>query len=200
MDDTDSAPLRRAWWRRWNWWKVGFFVLLVLFEGAREIAVLEANAPAEVATLASVVGTDGYVVANGRWNRIDGGSQLAPTSVRIECRKEEARCYEVSYNINGQYAGSPELAMFPATWGIDQVSYENDDAACARYSVRIDQKIEKVFALRERKDNPSMAGFDCSKLERRVEMTLTNGYEPHDDVWKGHFVPILSTLVAVFGQ
>lgn len=200
MDKTNNTQSRSAWWRRWNWWKVAFFVMLVLFEGAREIAVLEANSPAQVATLASVIGSGDYTVAQGRWNRIDGGSALAPTNVRIECRKEEGRCYEVFYNINGQYAGSPDLSIFPAQWGVDQISYENDDAACARYSVRIDGKLEKVFAVRERKDDPSMAGFDCTKLERRVEMTLTNGYEPHDDAAKGHFLPILSTLIAVFGK
>lgn len=194
---------RPAWWRRWNWWTIGFFALLVLFEGAREIIVIEANSPAEVATMATVTSFADRTAAKGRWNRIDDGEALVPSSVLIECRREEARCYEVSYSVNGNYAGSPELSIYPATWTAGQISYENDDPVCVRYSVRIDLKLEKVFAVRERKAKPdaAMAGLmDCSKTEARMEMTLTNGYLPHPDVAKGHFLPMFSLFMLVFGK
>ncbi len=112
-----------------------------------------------------MVSTGDLTVAQGRWNRIDGGSALVAGAVRIDCRRDERRCYEVSYGINGGYVKSPDLSIYPATWGVDQISYENNDPACARYSVRVDQKLEKVFAILERKDKPSMAGFDCAKLD-----------------------------------
>jgi hypothetical protein len=191
-----DQEIQLSWWRRWNWWKVAFFVMLLLFEGAREIAVIQANSPAYPATLATVVSTGDLIVAQGRWNRIDGGSALVPGAVRIECHRDEGRCYEVSYGINGGYVDSPDLSIYPARWGVDQISYENNDPACARYSVRVDQKLEKVFAIRERKDQPSMAGFDCTKLERRMEMTLTDGSEPFADPAKGRFLPMLSLFKA----
>lgn len=198
-----DAIVRPSWWRRWNWWKIGFFVLLVLSEGAREIIVLEAHAPAEVSTMASVMSFADRTIARGRWNRLDDGDALMPSSVLIDCRREEARCYEVSYSVNGNYAGSPDLSIYPARWGDDQISYENADPVCVRYSVRIDLKLEKVLAVRERKakPDPAMAGMmDCSKIEPRMEITLTNGYLPLPNVGKGHFLPMFSLFMLVFGK
>jgi hypothetical protein len=194
---TDDRATQVRFWRRWNWWKIGFFAVLLLFEGAREVAVLEANAPPQIATLATVVSTGDLTVAQGRWNRIDRGAPLVPSAVRIECRRDEGRCYEVTVGINDQYVSSPELAIYPAEWQNGGISYENDGAACAHYSVRIDLKLERVFAVRERKDQPSMAGFDCAKLERRLEITTTDGYEPTADPAKGHFLPFLTLLKLV---
>ena len=62
--------------KRWNWWKYGCIAALVLFEGAREIAVLAASEPAQPSVLKSVANYGGYVTAQGRWWRVELASTL----------------------------------------------------------------------------------------------------------------------------
>jgi hypothetical protein len=67
-----------------------------------------------------------------------------------------------------QYVYTPEIDWFDAQFSGDAVSYENDRPDCARYSVRLDLKMQKVFAVRDRKENLSNA--NCANLEPRIEM------------------------------
>jgi hypothetical protein len=55
------------------------------------------------------------------------------------------------------YVYAPQLDWFDATFAADAVTYENNVPECARYSVRIDLKLSKAFAVRERKTAPSAA-------------------------------------------
>lgn len=127
--------------RRWNGWKIAFFVVLILFELAREVAVLEGAQGAVPNGTAIVFSYEGSATAKGRWSRIDGGGRLMPAVVTIDCRKELGRCVEASTMISDKYVYAPELDWFDATFGDDAISYENDIPNCARYSVRIDLKL-----------------------------------------------------------
>lgn len=84
---------------------------------------------------------------------------------------------------------APTIDRFDASFESDAVTYENDIPDCATYSVRIDFKLNKVMAVRVRKDNPKNP--NCANLEARVETQLGDGYESIDPA-KGHFVPIFS--------
>lgn len=184
--DQPIAPGRR------NWWKIGFFVFLILFEAAREWAVIASSQMAQPNASAHVVSYEGNTVAQGRWKRIDGGSPIVPTTVTIDCRRELGKCVEATTTMSELYVYAPQLDWFDATFTADAVTYENDVPACARYSVRIDLKLSKAFAVRERKSVP--ANPECAKLEPRVEMQMADGYDSGKNPAAGHFVPISAAI------
>jgi hypothetical protein len=184
MDGDDGAFSKTG---KLNGWKVAFFVMLILFEVAREAAVLAGSRGAVPNGTAVVSSYEGSATAKGRWTRLDGGSRLMPAVVTIDCRQDLGRCVEASTIISNEYVYSPEIDWFDARFGDDAITYENDVPNCARYLVRIDLKLKKTFAVRERKDNP--ANPTCAKLEPRVEMQLGEPYEQSADPSNGHFVP-----------
>lgn len=191
----DEGTARPSWWRRRNWWKIGFFVMLVVFEFTREIAVISSDPPAKVATNAYVGSTSGYTRATGRWTRVDGGSQLMPGATLIQCDEQKGQCVETTSTLFNGYVTPPEVTTFDAKFSPEAVNYENDLPECARYSVRIDLKLKKVFALRERVKNPKNP--NCASLERRIEMTLGDGFVRGENPLGDHFVPILRGLVGI---
>src|SRR3546814_13733880 len=91
-----------------NWWKIGFFVMLIMFEAAREWAVAMTYEPPKISSGFYVGRVETLVSATGRWKRTDKGSELVPGAVRITCWQEEGRCYEISYSIMNGYARSEE--------------------------------------------------------------------------------------------
>lgn len=97
--------------------------------------------------------------------------------------------------VSEQYVYAPEIDWFDARFSPDAVSYENDRPDCARYSVRLDLKMQKVFAVRDRKENPSNP--NCANLERRIEMQLGDGFESSRSQLGGHFVPIIGAIAAL---
>lgn len=177
---------------RRNWWKAAFFVVLIAFELTRELAVLAGAEGARPNTHAHLFSYGGYVSAQGSWKRIDGGGALVPGTVTIECQRETGRCLEASVMVSEQYVYAPEIDWFDARFSPDAVSYENDLPDCARYSVRLDLKMQKVFAVRDRKENPSNP--NCANLERRIEMQLGDGFESSRTALDGHFVPIIGAI------
>lgn len=186
---SDLVPTSRR-----NWWKIAFFVMLLLFEGAREAAVLAEAQGAVPNGIAIVSSYGGFTTAKGRWTRIDRGDRLVPAVVTIDCRQDMGQCIEASSMVHDEYVYSPEINWFDARFADDAVTYESDAPDCARYSVRIDLKLKKAFAVRERKDNPKNA--NCATLESRIEMQLGDPYESGTDLGKGHFVPIFSMIRA----
>lgn len=179
-----------------NWWKLAFFVTLILFEIAREWAVAASSATPIPNSMLMVNGSDSYASAQGSWKRADGGSKMVPGTVAIECRRNPDICIEASTMIYGDSVFAPEVDFFPATFAPGIVTYENDIPSCAKYSVTIDLKQEAVNALRVRKPNPDNA--NCVKLEPRVSMRLDNGYEGYDrDRFDDHFLPIFKFIDAV---
>jgi hypothetical protein len=190
----DVEQPRSSWWRRRNWWKIGFFVMLALFEIAREVAVIASNQPPNIATFASVGGTMGFTSAKGRWKRIDGGTKLLPSATTIQCQQAKGECVESNVSFYNGAINEPDISTYGARFSADAISYENNDPLCARYSVRIDLKLKKVFAVRERKPLNSEQP-QCKDLEQRIEMSLGNGFQKDENLLAGHFVPLLSTIV-----
>lgn len=186
LNDSSKPAVKR------NWWKLGFFVCLVLFELVREFAVVAGATGARPSVMALLYSSDGYVRAQGSWKRIDGGDQLIPTVVTIECDRQTGVCLEVSANINDNYVSAPEIDRFNATFADNSVTYENDNPDCARYAVRMDLVMKKVFSVRERKENRKNP--NCKLLESRIEMQLSDGLDLQRDPLKGHFVPMLQLL------
>ena len=178
-----------------NWWKVAFFVSLVVFEVTREYAVVASSTAAQPNTMANLFSYNGYVRAQGTWKRIDGGDRLVSSTVTIECHRDTGRCLEASTHMNDEYVYSPELDWFDAKFETDSVSYENDMPDCANYSVRLDLKMKKVFAVRQRKANPTNPA--CLNLENRIEMQLSDGFENRSDTLDDHFLPILKTIISL---
>lgn len=181
--------------RKRNGWKIAFLVMLILFEIAREWAVIVSFQAAQPNATAHVFSSEGYTVAQGRWKRIDGGSPIVPSIVTIDCRRELGKCVEATTTMSELYVYAPQLDWFDATFAADAVTYENDVPECARYSVRIDLKLSKAFAVRERKSAP--ANPECAKLEPRVEMQMADGYDSAKNPADGHLVPVFAAIRAV---
>jgi hypothetical protein len=183
--------------KRRNWWKVGFFLMLAVFEFTRECLVI---AMAETPVLTGgtyVTRMDNYVAAEGGWRRVDGRGGLLRSSVFIRCRLDEHRCTEAGYTVKGRRIGPPEFGEFPAQLMDDTVTYINNYPACARYVVRIDLKQRKTFASVERK--PLVHDRNCSKTEPKVDLVLASPFESVDPM-KAHFVPIFSVLRFLFAH
>src|SRR3546814_4786818 len=54
-----------------NWWKIGFFVMLIMFEAAREWAVAMTYEPPKISSGFYVGRVETLVSATGRWKRTD---------------------------------------------------------------------------------------------------------------------------------
>lgn len=184
--------------RRFNWWKLGFFVMLVVFEVTREWAVVAQNEPIGVGATPFIGRLQNVVTAEGRWRRIDDGSSpLGINGVTIECWQNEGKCHEASVMAWDRSVSSPEMSTYDAKFTDDAVTYTNNDASCVAYSVRIDLKLKKVFGTREVK--PDATDPNCARLERRIEMTFGNGYDL-PDATRDHFLPVLWVLKTIFGH
>lgn len=186
------------WWKRTNWWKVAFFVLLIVFE-FRELLVVQMNERPLAGGIASVYSAQGLTVARGTWKRLDNGSEMVPASVTIQCWEERGQCHEATANMfDGKSLMPPEIDTFDAKFGPDAVTYENDDPICAKYSVRIDLKLEKVIAVRDRKADAK--GEMCANLEPHIEMMLVSATDIKFDPLKGHFLPLFQILKLLFDR
>ena len=62
---------------------------------------------------------------------------------------------------------------------------------------RIDLKLKKVIATRDRKENP--AEGTCQNMERRIEMTLGDGFV-FTHLEDEHFLPIFWLIAKAFGS
>ena len=176
-----------------NWWKVAFFVMLFAFELAREWAVIEAHSGAVANASFNVFRNEGYVAASGRWERTDGDGKLEPVTVTVQCRQETGQCLEATTNMMDRSVFAPDVSFYPATFSADSVTYVNDDPACARYTARIDTKLEQVIAVRERKTNQG----NCAMLEPRLSLRLAGGTDADAFSLDDHFVPIIKIIAAV---
>jgi hypothetical protein len=197
MEDSGANLSNKlSWWRRRNWWKIGFFLMCVIFEFTREIAVMTVNSEPKIAISAYVESNGTHVNATGRWMRIDGGGRMVPGATSIICDQSEGQCIEVAASIFNGYLNEPNVDIFDATFGQNAVTYENNDPRCVRYNVRIDLKLKKVFAVRERK--PNVDNEICKNSESRIEMTLGDGYQREENQLNDHFVPLLRLIAWVF--
>lgn len=194
MLDSSDAAARPRWWRRWNWWKIGFFTLLFACEFMREIIVLRANSKPNFATMPNVARFADMTVAKGQWTRIDRGEELIPGSVLIQCRRRTGECLEANVHVNDGWISEPSVDLYPATFTDDAVTYENNDPLCAHYKVRIDMKLNKVLAVRETTGDKSKL---CEGLEQRIEMTLGSGIPANPQPFKGHFVPLVEGFLTI---
>ena len=186
--------------KRFNWWKLAFFVALVAFEITREVAVLEGSSKARVTGQASVFGMGGHVTAEGRWKRIDGGEPIMPGAVAISCWRESGTCTEASVSISGKHISAPDISTYQAEFDLDGVSYVNQNPRCVTYNTRIDLKMRKAFTVRTRNEGATdLLGSSCSKVEQRIEMQLANGFDIADYRLEidEHFVPIVEIIRAL---
>lgn len=180
-----------------NWWKAGFFVMLIAFELARELAVVNAAQEAVPAVGKYISAYGNVVTATGSWHRSDGGSPIVAGAAKIECFRETNLCIEAQVTANDEYFQAPSIDIFPAKFSGTSVSYTNDNPDCARYSVLIDAKTERAIATRDGKENPK--NEFCKKLEKRVAMELGSSWDrPRNDPTTEHFVPLLRLLFGVF--
>jgi hypothetical protein len=192
---TEQSERAAQSWRGGKGWKIAFFVALLAFEVAREWAVIASFQQPTLLVRARVFEWGGFVTAEGRWNRIDGGEALIPVAVRIDCRQDRQECVETTVQIWDGEVHAPDVTTFEARFSPDAVAYENNQPGCVRYFVRIDLKLKKVLNVRERKANDDP---NCRLIERapRIEMQLGDGWTKVNNPLEGHFVPVLATVFA----
>lgn len=192
---TIAKPVWWKRWRGWNWWKIGFFTMLVLFEFAREWAVMASFQEARPSAMAYVSEYGGSVHATGAWKRTDRDEKLMPVAVTIDCRAETGKCLEAYSTMDELHVSSPELDWFDAKFTPDGVSYDNDFPKCVSYSVKIDTKLKQVFAVRQKKEG--VTDELCEQTENRLEMKLVDGWQLEGDKPENHFVPLFQLLIWV---
>lgn len=191
MSEVQTAQPTRRFWKRWNWWKIGFFVMLLVFEFTREILVIENAVPPQPNVSVNLFHVRDYTTVSGVWKRTDGGEELVPALMTIQCRESDGYCTEVSTHFDKQYVFPAHLTRLEAEFQSDMITYVNDTALCVQYVTRLDLKLKKVSMVREAKPD---AGKLCQGVEKRIEATLGDGFTPAQDFTKGHFLPILSGL------
>jgi hypothetical protein len=192
MSETYSKP---HWWKLLNWWKVAFFVMLLVFEVTREIVVIQNAVPVQPNVKVSLFDATDFTSVSGIWKRTDGGSELLPVLVTIQCRSADKFCTESTVNYDKQYVFPPELTRLDAEFQPDMITYVNDTPLCVQYITRLDLKLKKVSMVRQAK--PSV-GKMCKGNEERIEATLADGFVPAEYYTKGHFLPILSAFKLAF--
>ena len=135
MDGTEPG---KSWLQRRNWWKIGFFVMLLAFEFARENAVLEGSTPPTIVGNATVTYNEPYISAQGRWTRLDKDEDLVPSSVYIECNEYSKECIQASVTVWDDAVGTPQVRRFPARFAGDSVSYQDETPACENGGAKLD--------------------------------------------------------------
>lgn len=191
-----------------NWWKVAFLVSLLLLEIAREWIVVTASPEAKPLVSEFTFSSDGFTSVEGRWIRTDGGDQLVPQGTTIECYRSRGECIEAEYTVSGLYVFAPTISIWNADFGPDSITFADDSSLCVRYDTRIDLASKEVYRVRQKKPTAEAAFEDapeldeaCANLEDRIEMQIA-GWDHkllRDDMLEGHFLPVLSTMVFVFG-
>ena len=178
-------------------WKIAFFVALFAFEAARETVVINANHPVRFATSAVVNSYGDYIVAQGRWVRMDGGGdRLIPNVTSIQCNRTDQTCRMTDVTAYNGYVSEPTTSVYNATFTPDSASFADSDPVCVTTSYRIDVKLKKAFEVRDKKSGVADKG--CTGMESRIEGQLGDGWQKSDESLDGHFVPIFSLLKLIF--
>jgi hypothetical protein len=189
----EEAP--KSWWRRRNWWKMGFFTALIAFEIAREIIVVQADAQAEPNVNFNLFRYQDFTAAAGGWKRTDKDEKMTPTVIKIECEQSRGTCTMVDTHMYKLCVFEPNIQTFDARFTPDGITFADESAACTTLKFRVDFSMKKVNAIREKKVNPDK-GFSCDNLEDRLDLTLADSGYDTPDIGK-HFVPLISALLTV---
>ena len=178
-----------------NWWKLAFFAALLVFEVAREIAVLGMNQSVRIGGSGYVLQIGDYVIAEGAWRRTDKGEHLSPVAISIECSSAAATCREATATVMDLYLSPPDVSTYDAIFSENEISYVNNSPKCVRYTTKIDLQLNKVLTLREAKNTFEEV---CKATEQRIEMELTAGNKAgKPDPLEEHFLPLFSVVAYV---
>ena len=193
----NGIPERAAqsWWKRRNWWKIGFFVLLFVFEVSREIIVIQADASAKPSVSFHLFRFRDFTSAEGVWKRTDNGGKMSSAIIKVECNQSQGSCTMVDVQMNELWVSPPNISRFDAKFTPDSITFDDDSAECVTLKFRIDLTLKKVNAIREQKPNTPDNEL-CGKIEKRIDLTLANP-DYSDSPTDKHFLPILSVLAAI---
>lgn len=199
MSEDQSNQPKSRFWKRLNWWKIGFFVMLAAFEFTRELLVLKSGGAPAPNARAVLMQLTNYTTVSGVWKRTDNGEELAPTLVTIECYEADGFCMEATNHWDKDYVFAPKLTRLNAEFRPDMITYVNDAPLCIQYVVRLDLNLKKVSMVREQKAQHGT----CDENFERIEATLVDGIESSierkQEYYKDQFLPILSGLKALLG-
>ena len=186
-----------------NWWKYGFFVLLLIAEFEREMIVIAQDPEAKPLVSQSVMSFGDTISAEGQWTRSDEGGKLLPSPLAIECSRERQECIIASYDVNGEFVSRPNLDRFNADVAANEVVIRSDND-CYSLTTRIDVAAREVSQVRQRNEGWQDAAFSdpifketCNNLEDRIVSRLV-GYDDlslQTDPLDGHFVPLIKIFV-----
>jgi hypothetical protein len=180
-------------WRTWNWWKVGFFTMLIVFEMTREWAVLNAD-PYPAVAFADVTALPGnsHVSSEGQWRRTNAGEALEFTAVRFDCTRSNGTCVMATEPYQNPGMMPPFIDIIPATFTDTGVDMTEESSVCAIWRYRIDTVHEITLGLRTLKPTNDPV---CRGLEPRIEARFTNWTPADYGAWNDrHFRPIMQLL------
>ena len=181
-----------------NWWKPAFFVTLIAFELAREVAVLNAMGPPVAIGVENIYRDEsgGYIRADGLWQRTDGGGRLVTMPTTILCdRTLELECTVASSMLSNGYVHIPRLDRIDANFTDTGVEWFEDHPLCYTNFVRIDAKNKLVTATRKSKNSNDPL---CKGTEELIQSKL-GGYDLAAEKAERdrHFLPVLRLVAAL---
>lgn len=181
---------------RINWWMIGFFVVLLAFEVAREMAVIFANEPARpFGGSYSFYKNEDFFKASGSWIRSGDGSKIIPQTTTIECAPYLGGCITATVSSYENRYTNPYIdVFFDAVFRNGGVSYVDASPMCATLYVNIDTTQSRVTATRVKKTGDLPAEICGPEMEDRVTMELGSYPRSHGFELGDHFVPILRAL------
>jgi hypothetical protein len=191
-------------WRAWNWWKIGFFVMLLVFEVTREMYVRAADPYPGVPFNEVSQTSDGSVVtAEGQWEQVGvrGNDPLIPTAVTIQCWRDIGACMVATEDqVPGQAIMLPFVDRLPATFTPTAVQFTDDIPVCSTWVYRIDTVRRVTVGVGTSTHSPSPA---CRGTAERMEVRLIGWSNANFEEWEHrHFLPLihgLGTVLRIFG-
>ena len=196
MTEAQTKPL--SFWRRRNWWKIGFFVALFAFECAREIAVIEGASGAQPNVRFALDRYERYTNATGVWKRTDGGGNMSPAIIQIDCYESRGSCVVADVQMTQRDVFPPNISTVDAQFAPDSINF-TVESGCTNLTYRLDFKLNKVNAIREAKPVTNNNDALCNNIQERIDLTLVDSPKSYE-VTKGNFLPIFSFVKLLFAS
>lgn len=182
---------------RWNWWRIGFLVMLVVFEFTREFAVLESDVHPNIAIGSAIsqrLGDGDLVTASGVLQR-DDGQEVRPNAIEIECHRDIGTCVTAQVHFDFGYVSTPDIDIIPATFTNTGAEFTDTFAYCTQVFYRIDGVHNVTTAVDSMKQPRDPVG--CPHVVPTIAMHLSGPDFSHMHPLENHFVPLLRLVEAI---
>ncbi|MBS0481656.1 MAG: hypothetical protein JSR96_05775 [Proteobacteria bacterium] len=193
MEDA-AIPKPKRRWRRLNWWKIGFFFMLFIFEICREIIVLQLDWKATPEVGYEILQDGDRTVATGFWKRTDNKEPMDGVPVSIQCDAKRGTCILVYLHLEGLNVSAPDILDLPARFTRGSIYFVDHKEYCVDGPIQIDliKKIVRHWHQSNCK-NKSKNEYIEYILGGHLDSNFQN--KSYDEE---HFVPVIFLIKPIF--